>query len=446
MKYTRVQPDFFKKIVLNAGVLLNGAAFNPDTGEYDTKDIIASTMGGLTFNANPTYIDFGADINGMSPDSEQLKRVISYAPSLSGTFANVSAPAAKTLLGAADAGPAHIIPRGSLSNADFADLWLVGDYSDKNKGPTAGYFAILLKNALNSDGLQLQSNKNGKGTLGFTFGGHYDFDNLDDAPFELYAQQSILNLVTTVIPPAKLSYEFGDAFDTTGFAVTLDNGDGNLTDITAECSLSVSDGDLLLTASDNLTVAVIYRKTQIGDFTVSVSGLGEPIASQRFHYPNYLGKWTLYANGYMYVDYDGALPNYYDESPEYPPASGITFPSWRAYAQQIRTVQFSPRITRVGNYACNEYRFNMQIGGYNPYAELSAVYFPTGLLSIGEGAFLNTSLKHVTIPASVRTISRYAFYGTAIREVTVSRNCTVNYYAFPSNCTISYYEDEEAGM
>ena len=38
MKFTQIPQDTFKKLVLNAGVLLS--AFNPATAEYDNDDII----------------------------------------------------------------------------------------------------------------------------------------------------------------------------------------------------------------------------------------------------------------------------------------------------------------------------------------------------------------------------------------------------------------------
>lgn len=61
MKFTQIPQDTFKKLVLNAGVLLS--AFNPATAEYDNDDIIGATSDDVTFVATPSYSDFGADIN-----------------------------------------------------------------------------------------------------------------------------------------------------------------------------------------------------------------------------------------------------------------------------------------------------------------------------------------------------------------------------------------------
>lgn len=424
MKYSKVPPDFFQKLVLNAGVFLT--AFDPVTGDYRDSDILGATTGGLSFAANPQYIDFGADMDNVSPDAEQLKRVSYYAPSLSGTLVSADAASAKTLLGAADAGPAHIRPRDRLTDADFSDLWLVGDYSDKNKGPTAGYFAILLKNALNSDGLQLQSNKDGKGTLGFTFGGHYDFDNLDAAPFELYVQQSLLNMIT-ITPPTKLSYDLGDSFNASGFTVTLRDDNGAVTNITSECSLLLPDGatlengDFLLTASDSLTVSVTYHNAQIGAFDLAVSA-AEIVAFGTW--------WTIYrgnttgrtTNLLLVIHRDGNMPP--KEWDQY------IYSSNGYNIRAIRTVIIKDGATSVCANAFHDE--SAPLGNI-----ISRVEIPDSVISIGEGAFeFCSNLTSVVIPDSVTKMGNFAFNGCSnLQSVTLSASLkSLGYHAF-CNCT-----------
>lgn len=57
MKYTKIRETAFDEIQLNAGVL--SAEFTPASGEIG--DIIAATSGGISFEATPTYTDFGED-------------------------------------------------------------------------------------------------------------------------------------------------------------------------------------------------------------------------------------------------------------------------------------------------------------------------------------------------------------------------------------------------
>ena len=199
MKYTQVNPDGFQKLVLNAGVLLRGTDFNPANGAYDKNNILGITSGGLSFNANPSYEDFGSDMDNVPSNTKQLKRITSYDPAISGTLISVDATSTKMLNGGADIdsnNATHIVPRTTLATADFTDLWLVGDYS-------AGYFAILLKNALNTGGFQLQTTKDGKGQFSFDFHGHYDLEDIDNVPFEIYVSAGTSS--TTVVTLSALT-------------------------------------------------------------------------------------------------------------------------------------------------------------------------------------------------------------------------------------------------
>ena len=68
-------------------------------------------------------------------------------------------------------------------------MWLVCDYSDENIGASnAGYVAIHLMNALDTAGFQIQTTKNAKGQFAFEFHGHYDINDIDTVPFEVYVK------------------------------------------------------------------------------------------------------------------------------------------------------------------------------------------------------------------------------------------------------------------
>lgn len=189
-KYTQVRADTFESIQINAGVILN--AFDPSTGTYERTAIVGATTGGNSFSTNPTFSDYFEDVDNVPNNTKQGKRIDYYDPALSTTFVTIDNALGKKLITAADIDSddtTHLIPRNMLSDEDFGDLWLVGDYSDKNGNTNGGFVAIHIKNALNTGGFQFQSTKNGKGTFSAEFHGHYDIEDIDDVPFELYIKK-----------------------------------------------------------------------------------------------------------------------------------------------------------------------------------------------------------------------------------------------------------------
>ena len=189
MKFTQVAADAFQKLQLNAGVLLT--EFDPTSPTLDKTKIFAATSGGVSFATNPEYVDFGEDIDNVPPNTKQLKRLQSVNPTMSGTLKTVDTAVGKALMAAADIEGDKIIPRGDLADADFFDIWWVGDYSDKNGATKGGYMAIKLSNALSTGGLSLQSNDDGKGDFEFELTGHYDLTNIDVLPYEVYVHQGV---------------------------------------------------------------------------------------------------------------------------------------------------------------------------------------------------------------------------------------------------------------
>lgn len=187
MKFTQVKTGAFQNLQMNAGIICD--SFTPSTGTIG--NILGATTGGFQFNSNPTYLDFGEDVDNCPPNTWQLKRVSYYDPVISGTFLTISAENAKNLTGGADIPSndvTHVVPRGTLESTDFSDVWVIGDYSDKNTGQNAGFLAVHLKKVLNTAGIQWTSTKDGKGQFAFEFHGHYDLQNVDDVPFEIYCK------------------------------------------------------------------------------------------------------------------------------------------------------------------------------------------------------------------------------------------------------------------
>lgn len=188
MKYTQIPSDTFQKLAMNAGILVDD--FTPATGVIG--NIIGATSGGITFSATPEYSDFGEDIDNAPKNTMELKRQTDITVTMSGTFVTVDASMIKLLVGTADTSTvstttvSKITPRLDLATADFDDIWLIGDYSDKNGETNGGFIAIHMLNALNTGGFSITTTDGGKDTFGFTFTGHYSIDAQDVVPYEVY--------------------------------------------------------------------------------------------------------------------------------------------------------------------------------------------------------------------------------------------------------------------
>ena len=187
MKFTKIPSDAFQKLQINAGILTTDST--PATGAVGEAGQIGATTGGVNFTATPTYSDFGEDIDNCPKNMKELKKLDSWEVKMTGTFVNADTAIAKRLCGAADIGATDttkVTPRNDLKDADFDDIWLVGDYSDKNGETNGGFIAIKLINALSTGGFQLQTSDKAKGQLAFEFTGHYSMSAQDAVPFEIY--------------------------------------------------------------------------------------------------------------------------------------------------------------------------------------------------------------------------------------------------------------------
>lgn len=190
-KFTQIPIDTFKKLQLGAGLLTS--EFNPATGELTASNIVGATSGGVSFEATPSFSDFGEDIDNCPKNMKELKVLDSWEAKLSGSFVTMDTTAAVSVIGAAAVAsddPTKVVPRNSVNDTDFKDIWWVGDYSDINEDGSsagkAGFIAIRLINALSTGGFKIQSGDKAKGAFEFEYTGHYSIKNIDTVPFELY--------------------------------------------------------------------------------------------------------------------------------------------------------------------------------------------------------------------------------------------------------------------
>ena len=190
-KFTQIPADTFKKLQLGAGILTT--EFNPATGEFTAADIIGATSGGVSFEATPSFTDFGEDIDNCPKNTKELKKLDSWEAKMSGSFVTMDTNVATSVIGTAAVASdnqAKVVPRNHVEAKDFKNIWWVGDYSDVNEdGSTAGkagFIAIKLINALSTGGFKIQSGDKAKGTFEFEYTGHYSSGAIDTVPFEVY--------------------------------------------------------------------------------------------------------------------------------------------------------------------------------------------------------------------------------------------------------------------
>ena len=200
-KFTQIPTDTFKKLQLNAGILT--VEFDPATGKLTASNIIGATSGGVSFEATPSFSDFGEDIDNCPKNTKELKQLDSWEAKMSGSFVTMDTKAAVSVIGTAAVAsndPTKVVPRNSVDDKDFKNIWWVGDYSDVNddgasagKAGTAGFIAIKLINALSTGGFKIQSGDKAKGTFEFEYTGHYSIENIDTVPFEIYIKAGSAN-------------------------------------------------------------------------------------------------------------------------------------------------------------------------------------------------------------------------------------------------------------
>ena len=190
-KFTQIPTDTFKKLQLGAGLLTTN--FDTATGKLTASNIVGATSGGVSFEATPSFSDFGEDIDNCPKNTKELKKLDGWDAKMSGSFVTMDTKAAVSVIGTAAVAsndPTKVVPRNSVDANDFKDIWWVGDYSDINEDGTsagkAGFIAIKLISALSTGGFKIQSGDKAKGTFEFEYTGHYSLENIDIVPFEIY--------------------------------------------------------------------------------------------------------------------------------------------------------------------------------------------------------------------------------------------------------------------
>lgn len=241
-KFTVIPADTFNGLQMDAGVILKN--FDPANPVAPAdSDIVCATTGGISPSCVPTYSDLGSDVDNCPVNMKELKHLDSWECKISFTSLGTSAESIRMALGAADinAETGAIVPRRDLSQADFTDLWWVGDRAD------GGCVAIQLKNALSTGGFSLKTTKSGKGQVSIELTGHVALSDQTTMPMVIYS----------IDPEEGTSYSITQTLThvtSTNTATTIADGASYTTTLAAESgytmdSVAVSMGGVDITAT-----------------------------------------------------------------------------------------------------------------------------------------------------------------------------------------------------
>lgn len=98
-KFTQIPTDTFKKLQLGAGLLTTD--FDTKTGELTASSIVGATSGGVSFEATPSFSDFGEDIDNCPKNTKELKKLDGWEAKMSGSFVTMDTKAAVSVIGTA---------------------------------------------------------------------------------------------------------------------------------------------------------------------------------------------------------------------------------------------------------------------------------------------------------------------------------------------------------
>jgi len=162
---------------LGAGVILKSKYTTGDT--LTATNILTATNGGITFTAVPEF--FTPTVDGMFDNIKGAGKAITrWTVNLNFTAVETDAEVLLKALGCADADANGVITgRHTISANDYADLYVLAEKGDNT------VIQITIKNAMNTNGLNLTTTNNGNGGISFTISGNYDISDLETPPFEI---------------------------------------------------------------------------------------------------------------------------------------------------------------------------------------------------------------------------------------------------------------------
>lgn len=194
-KFSGFTTETAQSLLLNAGAFFKN--FDPATDSFDTAvaagKLIGATKGGGEFSAVPEVRQI--EVDGVAGRAKGLEIIDSWDVYLKATVLEIKESTIANGLAASSVDTTSnadydIIRAGqSIELSDYIEnvAW-VGTLSGSNKP-----VIILVKNAINTDGLVLTVEDKNEASIPMTFYGHYSQDDLENPPFEILYPKAVGN-------------------------------------------------------------------------------------------------------------------------------------------------------------------------------------------------------------------------------------------------------------
>lgn len=176
-----------KHFLLDEGAIFKNFVVGTDTFEsaIAAGKCLGATQGGSEFKAVASIRNI--DVDGVPGEVADLDKIEKWEITLATTFLEVTKDTICAALGAAatdtdTAGYTHITGKTDFDDDDYFDnITFIGTVSGSTNP-----IIIQVRNALSGCELGLSFKKGAEGTIPVTFNGKYNFENLTDAPFDIY--------------------------------------------------------------------------------------------------------------------------------------------------------------------------------------------------------------------------------------------------------------------
>lgn len=182
-----------ENLLLDAGAFF--VNYKIDTDTFDTAvtsgKLLGATRGGGNFNATPTMRKI--EVDGIKGSAKGMQVIDEWAVTITANVLEVTKDALTKALTASTVDTITnedydiIKAKNYIELTDYIDnITWVGKLSG-----TAEPVIIQVLNAINTQGLALQTQDKNEAVIAMTFTGHYDADDLDSPPFAIYYPKTI---------------------------------------------------------------------------------------------------------------------------------------------------------------------------------------------------------------------------------------------------------------
>ena len=176
-----------QNLLLGAGAFFKNYDVKTDTPEKAAAKLLGATQGGGSFNAVPTVrqitVDGGkTNVKELETIDDWVVTMVVNAKEITATNIALALGAVKSEDAETPAGYKKITGKEDFEQSDYQDnITWIGKLKG-NDNPVV----IVIKNALSLNGLSLSVADKNEATVPITLTGHYNLDNPDEVPFEIY--------------------------------------------------------------------------------------------------------------------------------------------------------------------------------------------------------------------------------------------------------------------